>query len=211
MVIADDHAIFLAGLRMMLDAVPGVSVVGVAVDGLEAVRLVGEFEPEVAVLDVTMAGLHGVDAARRIRTRTPACRILVLSMHAESRVVRQLFRAGASGYLLKGSSPEDLVRAIHALADHETYLCPKAASLLMDDSRHGEADRPDFGALSPREREVMQFIAEGETSRDIAEALEVSVKTVDTHRSRLMRKLNLHSVAALTKCAVREGLTSLDC
>lgn len=210
--IVDDHAIFLAGLNAYLEAHPGISVVGYARDGFEAVQMACELEPDVVLMDVTMPGLNGVDATRQIRTRVETARILVVSMHAESNVVRRMFREGAAGYLLKGSTPGDLIRGINALADNETYLCPKAAGLLMGpvDGGDGNGHAGNFDKLTAREREVLQLIAEGNSSKEIAGTLHLSVKTIETHRSRLMRKLDLHSVAALTKLAVREGITTLS-
>jgi DNA-binding NarL/FixJ family response regulator len=211
--LVDDHAIFLAGMRSFLEAHPGITVVGHARDGAEAVELACELEPDVILMDVTMPGLNGIVATRQIRTRVVGARILVVSMHAESRVVRRMFSEGAAGYLLKGSAPGDLIRGINALAEDETYLCPKAASLLMGDSGNGRNDderRASFETLTPREREVLQLIADGNSSKEIAGALHLSIKTVETHRARLMRKLDLHSVAALTKCALREGITTLS-
>lgn len=213
LLLADDHAIFLAGLNAFFDGQPGVDVLAHARDGDEAVALASELQPDVVLLDLTMPGVDGVEATRRIRGQIEKARVLILSRHATAADVRRAFREGASGYLLKGSSPADLVRAIRALADHETFLCPKAASLLMANAFEGEGGTQvasGFASLSTREREVLQRIAEGGSSKEIAAALRLSVKTVETHRARLMRKLDLHSVAALTKCAVREGITSLD-
>ncbi len=206
--VVDDHALFRAGMQQLLENHPRVSVVGVAQDGHEAVDLAVKFKPDVITLDVTMPGLNGLDAADLMRSKGVQARLLFVSMHAEPSLVRRLLREGASGYVLKGSAPEDLLRGIVALADDETYLCPKAVGLVMGrNSGHEEAT---LDSLSPRERQVLQQIAEGCSSKDIGKKLSLSVKTIETHRARLMRKLDLHSIAALTKFALREGITQLD-
>lgn len=211
--LADDHSIFLAGLHAFFEGQPGINILASARNGEEAVALACEVQPDVALLDVTMPELDGIGATRRIRAQAANTRVLILSRHANAGTVHRAFQEGATGYLLKGSSPADLVRGIRALADHETFLCPKAASLLMANAYEGEsAPGPacNFHSLSEREKQVLQRIADGSSSKEIAAALCLSVKTVETHRSRLMRKLDLHSIAALTKCAVREGIASLD-
>lgn len=213
LLLADDHSIFLAGLTAFFEGQPGLNILGHARDGEEAVQLAGELEPDVVVLDITMPGLDGIHATRRIRTHLADARVLILSMHADAPTIRRAFNEGAHGYLLKGSSPADLVRGIRALADDETFLCPKSSSLLMGNAFDAESATPacsSFDSLTDREREVLQQIADGSSSKQIAGALHLSVKTVETHRARLMRKLDLHSVAALTKCAIREGIVTLD-
>lgn len=211
--IADDHALFVAGMYAFLEGYPGISVVGCTSDGIEAVSKATELQPDIVLMDVTMPALNGIDATRQIRARAEHVRVLIISMHAESPMIRRVFHEGASGFLLKRSAPGDLIRAINAVANGETFLCPSAASVLMGGVREADGGAragSKFEKLTAREREVLQLIAEGKSSREIAEGLRRSVKTIETHRARLMRKLDLHSVADLTKCALREGITTLS-
>lgn len=210
--IADDHALFRDGLRPLLERQPGISVVGEAADGQELLRLVEELRPDLLVLDVSMPGLNGIEAARRIHARHPAMRIAMLSMHADRRYVLESIKAGASAYLLKDDGFAELVQAIPRIMAGQVVLAARIGERVVQEyvalARREEGSA--FSALSPREREVLQLIAEGRSTKEIAALQQVSVKTVETRRQQIMEKLDLHSVAELTKYAIREGLTSLD-
>ncbi len=209
-VIADDHAVVLAGLRAVLRAAGDLEVVAEAADGRAAIDAVVRERPDLLLLDLSMPGLNGVEALRRVRELAPATRVVVLSMHAAPEYVRPALRAGAAGYLVKGPGLEDLVRALRAVAAGERFLGPEARRVVEADALDGGAARPvdDLERLTAREREVLQLVAEGLTNREIAERLGVAPKTVDTHRTRLMQKLDLHDTAALTRYALRRGLIS---
>ncbi len=214
LLLVDDHALFRSGIRSLLEAEPGFEVLGEAGDGEEAVELAGRLEPEIVLLDMTMPGMSGLDVTRRLVDRHPQIRVLALSMHSDSQAVQRVLATGASGYMVKESAPEDLLRGLRVVADDEIFLCSKAATAMVGCAIREQPKQPKrarrFDRLTAREREVLGFIADGRSSRQIATILELSVKTVETHRSRLMKKLNLHTVADLTKCAIREGLTTID-
>ena len=209
--IADDHKIVRQGLRALLDAETDIEVVGEATDGRPAVRRAKELRPNAVILDVGMPELNGMDACRQTMAAIPEANVLALSMHSDKQFVRGMLEAGASGYLLKHCAFEELARAVRTVAGGKTYLSPEIGHLVLDDYvrrlRHSETrDAPE---LTPREREVLQLIAEGKSTGEAAEALHVSVKTIETHRRQIMEKLRIHSVAGLTKYAIREGLTTL--
>jgi len=210
--LADDHKIMREGLRSLLAATPGVEVVGEAGDGRTAVQLVLKLMPDVVVMDIGMPDLNGVDATRQIKTRAPRTKVIALSLHSDERFIAGMFKAGASGYLLKDGAFEELAHAIRTVAAGHTYLCPRIARTVVKDYLRDAQTAADSGghALSDREREVLQLIAEGRNTKEIAGRLDVSVKTIETHRTRIMERLGVHSVAELTKYAVREGLTSLE-
>jgi DNA-binding NarL/FixJ family response regulator len=210
-VIADDHRLFLLGLRQFLGKQPGISVVGEAVTGLAAVAAAARQRPDILLLDISMPELNGIEAARRIQAETPETRVIVLSMHADRRYVAEALRAGARGYLLKSSAPEEVLAAIRRVAAGEFYLAQgveQVVAAFVQSSGPGN-DSP-FGVLSSREREVLQLLAEGKSTRQIGDLLNVSAKTVETHRQHIMDKLQLRTVAELTRYAIREGLTPLD-
>jgi len=209
--LADDHRLMSSGLRSLLGKEPDMAVVGEAYDGRMAVRLAEELAPHVVVLDVTMPDLNGIEAARQILKRTPATKVLALSMHCDHRYVSEMLLAGASGYLVKDCALEELAQAIRVVHDGQRYLSPKVTSAVVDEYvRRLGGDRPKaMSVLTNREREVLQLLAEGRTTKQIARRLHVSPKTIETHRRQLMQKLDLHSVAELTKFAVKEGITSL--
>ncbi len=209
--LADDHRLMSTGLRSLLGKEPDMAVVGEAYDGRMAVRLAEELAPHVVVLDVTMPDLNGIEAARQILKRTPATKVLALSMHCDHRYVSEMLLAGASGYLVKDCALEELAQAIRVVHDGQRYLSPKVTSAVVDEYvRRLGGDRPRaMSVLTNREREVLQLLAEGRTTKQIARRLHVSPKTIETHRRQLMQKLDLHSVAELTKFAVKEGITSL--
>lgn len=212
-VLADDHTIVRQGLRSLLASEPDIAVAGEASDGREAVALCAKLRPDVVIMDVAMPGLNGVDATRQVRKESPSTRVLILSMYAHEEHVRSAIRAGANGYLLKGSGLDDLVAAIHALVAGEAFFSPAVAKILLQDARSGRESSPDAVStadLSGREREILQLVAEGKSSPEIAKLLHLSVKTVEGHRSRIMAKLDIHDVAGLVRCAVRLGLVSAD-
>lgn len=198
--LADDHTIVREGLRALLASDAGIEIVGEASNGLEAVQLAERTKPDVVVMDLAMPELNGVDATARIRAASPSTQVVVLSMHATAAHVRPALKAGARGYLLKGSGLSDLLRAIRSVAGGEAFFSPAVASLLL------ESGDESGGTLTPREREVLQLVGEGHSSASIAERLHLSVKTVEGHRSRLMVKLRATNVAGLVRHAVRLGL-----
>lgn len=210
--LADDHKIVREGLRFILEMESDINVVAEAGTGRMAVQLAMEIEPDVAVIDVAMPEMNGIEATRRILCEKPDIKVLALSMHSARRFVEEALAAGAKGYLLKDCASEELVRAIRTVAAGETYLSPKVADMIVKGymKRLPESEAPARTLLSTREREVLQLIAEGHSTKEIAFALEVSIKTIETHRQQIMKKLNLHSVAALTRFAIREGLTPLE-
>ena len=210
-VLADDHKIMREGLCSLLRNDPRVEIVGVAEDGRSAVQLVREQKPDVVVMDVAMPDLNGIDAARRIKAEQPDVRILALSMHSDKRYISSMLQAGASGYLLKDCAFKELVQAIHTVSRRQVYLSPSIAALITDDyvRQLMAKDGSPASLLSPKEREVLQLMAEGHSTKQIAATLFLSVKTIETHRQQIMEKLDIHSVAELTKFAIREGLTSL--
>ena len=211
-ILADDHKIMRDGLRALLEKEHGMEVVAEAENGREAVQLAGKLKPDVMLMDVTMPDLNGIDAARQVIAELPAVKVVALSMHSDRRFVAGMISAGVSGYLLKDCAFEELSRAIRAVVANQTYLSPKITGTVMKDYvAHLSTDKSSASSvLTAREREVLQLIAEGPTTKDIAARLHVSVKTIETHRRQIMNKLNIHSIAELTKFALREGLTSLE-
>ena len=212
--IADDHAVVRQGLCSLLGQEPGMTVVGEVADGRSAVRLSTELAPDVVIMDITMPDMNGIEATHQIKTSSPGIKVVALSIHSDRRMVARMLAAGASAYLTKDSPFEELTRALRTVIGNQTYLSPPIADtvtkeyvrrLLKEDESSSPA--PD---LSEREREVLQLLAEGNSTKQVASELHVSDKTVETHRRQIMRKLNLHSLAKLTKFAIREGLTSLE-
>jgi DNA-binding NarL/FixJ family response regulator len=209
--LADDHNIVREGLKSLLEKDPYIEVIAMADNGRKTVQLAGELKPDVAVIDIAMPEMNGIEATRRISRDVPEVKVLVLSMHSARRFVTEALSAGAKGYMLKDCAAEELVRAIHTVAGNETYLSPKVAGLIVKDYLKHAPDSVQSAehCLTNREREILQLIAEGESTKEIAFELRVSIKTVESHRQQIMKKLNLHSVAELTRHAIREGLTPL--
>lgn len=208
--IADDHRLLREGLRALLER-EGFRVIAEADNGRTAVRLARELQPDIVITDIAMPDLNGVEATRQICAEAPRAKVLALSMHTESRFVLGILEAGASGYLLKDAAFEELSGAIKAILKDQIYLSPAVAGVVVRQSlgRVEAKRRSQHVELSKREREVLQLIAEGKSTKDIAARLYVSIKTVETHRKQIMDKLDLHSIAELTKYAVREGVTFL--
>ncbi|MGH9255680.1 MAG: response regulator [Vicinamibacterales bacterium] len=207
--LADDHTLVRQGLRKVLEERPDWEVVAEAGDGREAVRLAEHFKPDVSILDVAMPLLNGIEATRQIARRVPSTRILVLSMYSDEAYVAQILQAGAMGYLLKDSADVDLIQAVSEVARGRSFFSPPIARVMLDDhvrqlADKGVADR--YESLSDREREVFQLIAEGKMNKEIAALLSISLNTVETHRARIMDKLDLHSAAEIVLYAVRRGV-----
>jgi DNA-binding NarL/FixJ family response regulator len=208
--IADDHAIIRDGLRVLLEARDDIEVVGGAGDGRQAVKDVNELRPDVVIMDIAMPHRNGIEATALLRASTPSARVIILSMHATSEHVFRALQAGARGYVLKNSAGAELVEAVRTVYAGKRYFSPKVADLLVDDYvREGRSASP-VEALSPREREILQLIAEGHTSAEVGRMLSLSPKTVETYRSRLMQKIGVEDLAGLVKFAILHGLTSID-
>ena len=209
--LADDHKLIRAGLRLVVDQQPDLSVVGEADDGRQAVELAKSLKPNVVVMDIGMPNLNGIEAARQIREIRPDAAIVMLSMHADEGYVLRALGAGARAYLVKDSATTDLVQAIHAVAEGKSFFSPAVSKVLLEDyvrklRRSGAEDSYDL--LSPREREILQLVAEGKSNKEIASLLNLSVYTVETHRAKIMQKLNLKGVPELILYAVRKGIIS---
>ena len=209
-ILADDHKIVRQGLRTMLESEADIEVIGEADDGRMAVRLARELSPQVIIMDVGMPDLNGIEATRQVLAESPGIKVIGLSMHCDRRFVMNMLKAGASGYLLKDSAFEELATAIRMVLGGKVYLSTEIANIVVKDYLQGGGDESVFSVLTPREREVLQLMAEGKSSRQIADHLIISIKTVETHRMQIMHKLQIFSVAELTKYAIREGLASLD-
>ena len=213
-VLADDHKIVREGLRLLIDNEPDMELVGEAENGRKAAELVKELLPDVVIMDIAMPELNGVEATRQITAESPHVKVIALTVHSDRQYVMDILRAGGSGYVLKDCAFEDLVSAIRTVIAGKIYLCPTISDVVIKDyvqnlSTEATADSLTAGVLSDREREVLQLLTEGKATRDAAAILHVSVKTIETHRQHIMSKLDLHSVAELTKYAIRERLTSL--
>jgi DNA-binding NarL/FixJ family response regulator len=209
--LADDHEIIRNGLRSLIEKEHGLEVIGEAENGRMAIHLARELKPDVVVMDIGMPDLNGIEATRQITAEVPGVKVLALSMHTDRRFVTGMLKAGASGYMLKDGAFEELIHAIRLVASNRIYISPGISSVLVDDLRHPSQDKvPSLPALTAKEREVLQLVAEGKGTKEIASQLHVSAKTVETHRQHIMEKLDIHSIAELTKYAVREGLTSLE-
>lgn len=208
-VLADDHTLIRAGIRSLLESIEQVEVVAESGDGREALELIGRHRPSIALLDIGMPGLNGLEVAKRVEKESPRTRVIILSMHADPTYVNQALRAGVAGYLLKGAAVSELPLAIQAVMRGESYLTPKVSRLVVDGFlRDGEDGGEPLESLTGRQREILQLIAEGRSTKEIAAILDVSVKTVETHRLRLMDRLDIHDVPGLVRFAIRVGLVS---
>ncbi len=216
--IADDHNLFRAGIRLLLEELPGIQVVAEARNGLEALDAVQSHSPDVVLMDIAMSGMNGLETTTRITKEYPTVRVIILSMHANEEYVWQALRAGAVGYLLKDAGTAELELAIKAVAQGETYLSPPISKQVISDyirrmgseAEKNEADLLPHKRLTLRQREILQLIAEGYTTQAIAQKLNISVKTVETHRTQLMERLDIHDVPGLVRYAIRIGLIKPD-
>ena len=209
--LADDHTLVRAGIRALIEQLPTVKVVGEAKDGREALRLVKERKPDLILMDVAMPGLNGLEATARVSKEFPDVRVIILSMYANEEYVREAINAGAAGYLVKRSATTELERAITAVARGEKYFSPLVSAHVNRD-RNGRVsgERASIDRLTPRQREILQLVAERHSTKDIAGILSISIKTVETHRAQLMERLDIHDVPGLVRFAIRAGLVSLD-
>jgi DNA-binding NarL/FixJ family response regulator len=207
--LADDHTLVRAGIRSLLESIEGVEVVAESGDGREALDLICKHRPDVALLDIAMPGLSGLEVAKRVGQECPKTRIVILSMHADASHVREALRSGVAGYLLKGAAVAELPLALKSVMRGESYLTPKISQQVVEGYLRDSAEQPGpLNGLTTRQREILQLIAEGRSTREIAEVLDISVKTVETHRLRLMERLDIHDVPGLVRFAIRAGLVS---
>ena len=211
-VLVDDHAVIRDGLRSLINLEKDMEVVAEAQDGREMIGLVGTTRPDLVIMDIGMPDLNGIEATRQLLEQAPGIKVLALSMHSDRRMVAGMLSAGASGYLLKDCAFDEIAHAIRIVVSNRTYLSPSITDVVVGDyaSRVTTGEQSIFTVLTAREREVLQLLAEGNATKEIAARLFISVKTVETHRRQIMEKLNLHTVPELTKYAIREGLTSLE-
>ena len=207
--VADDHAIVREGLASLLAAQPDLSVIGTAADGRDALRQVAKLLPDVVIVDIAMPQMNGIEAAREIRGRVPRTRLVILSMHSSVEHVFHALEAGAAGYVLKESAGKEIIEAVRAVHAGRRYLSPRVAEMMAEVVSRRSTDSP-LNRLSGRERQILQLVAEGRSSAQIAATLHLSPKTVDTYRSRLMQKLHIGDVAGLVKFAIQHGLTPLE-
>ena len=209
--LADDHQLVRSGLQALLKALPDVDVIGDTGDGREAVELAGKHRPDIVLMDIAMPGLNGLEAAAQIQKSSPHTRVVMVSMHAGAEYVREALHAGASGYLLKNCAPSELALAIEAVARGEVWLSPGVSRPVLQEDREARALRgKPRGGLTPRQRETLQLIAEGKSTKQIAGILGVSIKTIETHRALLMDRLDIHDVAGLVRYAIRHGFVHAD-
>lgn len=209
--LADDHTLVRAGIRSLLETIEGVEVVAESGDGREALELVTRHRPDVALLDIGMPGLNGIEVARQSAKVSPGTRVIMLSMHDDLTHVRQAMRAGVRGYLVKGAAVSELPLAVRSVMNGETYLTPKVSRHVVDGFlQEGSGDGDPLERLTDRQREILQLIAEGRSTKEIAAMLDLSVKTVETHRARMMDALDIHDVPGLVRLAIRAGLVQTD-
>jgi DNA-binding NarL/FixJ family response regulator len=211
--IADDHAVVRDGLRLVLEAENDITVIGDAANGRQAVSQVLQLRPQVVIMDITMPELNGIEATRQIHQSSPSAQVIILSMHAGSEHIFQALQAGASGYVLKESAGKEVVKAVRAVHAGRRYLSQRISETVIDDYLHQRQVKPvenDLARLSSRERQILQLVAEGKPSIEIADILCLSPKTVETYRSRLMQKLGLTDLPSLVKFAIKHGLTSVE-
>ena len=206
--VADDHEIVRRGVRVLLEARPGWRICGEAVEGREAVDKAARLRPDIVILDIGMPVLNGLEAARQIRKNSPQCEVLILTMHESEQVVREVLAAGARGYLLKSDAGRDLVKAVEALSRHETFFTSQVAEYVLQSFLDARGERQDSSAITPREREVIQLLAEGRGNKEVAATLGISVRTAETHRTHVMRKLGCRSFSDLIRYAIRNNIIS---
>jgi DNA-binding NarL/FixJ family response regulator len=207
--LADDHTLFRAGIRSILERVQDVTVVAEASDGRKALDLLEEHRPDIALLDISMPGLNGLEVANRVKRVSPGTKVIILSMHANEGYVAQALRAGVSGYILKDAASQDLELALRAVTRGETWLSPSISKQVVELFLRGDKPVDDpLSLLTARQREILQLIAEGKSTKEIAYDLEVSVKTVESHRAQLMERLDIHDIPGLVRFAIRTGLVS---
>lgn len=209
--LVDDHKLMREGLLKLLEKESAMEVIGEADNGRVAIQLVKKLLPDVVIMDVAMPDLNGIEATRQIVSKIPGVRIIALSMHSNRQYVIEMFKAGASGYLLKECAFEELIRAVRNVILGRTYLCPRVSNIIVEDygQRFLTTDSSAYTLLTPRQREVISLLAEGKSTKQIAFHLGVSIKTVETHRQQIMDRLDIHNLAGLIKYALHEGLTSL--
>jgi len=209
--LADDHTLVRKGIRAVLASLPGIEIVAETGDGREALSLIEQHRPDLALLDITMPGLNGLEVAFRVAQVSARTKVLILSMHASEAYVAQALRAGVAGYLLKDAADDELPMAIKAVARNEVYLSPRISKQLVDRFVQSGATEPDpLAGLTSRQREILQLVAEGKSSKEIAGMLELSIKTVESHRGQIMERLGVHDVTGLVRFAIRVGLVSPD-
>ena len=209
--LADDHTIVRKGIRAVLASQPGIDIVAETADGREALALIEQHQPDLAVLDVTMPGLSGLEVAVRVAKISSRTKVLILSMHASEAYVAQALRAGVAGYLLKDAADDELPLAVKAVSRGEVYLSPKISTQLVDRFLKSDSAEPDpLAGLTTRQREILQLVAEGKSSKEIAVILDLSIKTVESHRGQIMERLDIHAVTGLVRFAIRVGLVSPD-
>jgi DNA-binding NarL/FixJ family response regulator len=210
--LVDNHTLVRAGIRSLLEVLPGVDIVGEAADGREALALIKERNPDIVFMDIAMEGMNGLEATRRAVKSFPRVRVIILSIHSNEEYVSQALRAGASGYMLKDAAPSELEIAINAVATGATYLSPAVSRQVVDDylRRVSDEETTPVEMLTPRQREVLQLVAEGCSTKEVAQKLDLGIKTVETHRTQLMERLDIHDVAGLVRYAIRHGLVNSD-
>jgi DNA-binding NarL/FixJ family response regulator len=210
-ILVEDHRLVRAGIRILLESVPGIEVVGEALDGREAIELVEKRQPDIVLMDITMPGMNGLDATARIAKEAPRTRVIILSMHSTEEYVVQALRAGAAGYLLKDAGTAELELAVQAVVAGGTYLSPVVSKHVVGGyMRRLDGELVSRPELTPRQREILQLVAEGRTTKEIAQVLGLGVKTVETHRTELMARLKIREVAGLVRYAIRVGLVSAE-
>lgn len=217
-ILADDHTLVRGGIRALLNTLPDVEVIAEANDGREALSLIEIHQPDIVLMDIAMSGMNGLEATLHAARDFPNVRVIILSMHTNEEYVLQALKAGAAGYLLKDAGTSELELAIKAVARGETYLSPPVSKHVISEyvrrvsssSEEEETSGPSLDKLTLRQREILQLIAEGHTTQDIAHVLNLSVKTVETHRTQLMERLDIHDIAGLVRFAIRSGIVSLD-
>ena len=217
-ILADDHTLVRGGIRALLNTLPDVEVIAEANDGREALSLIEAHQPDIVLMDIAMSGMNGLEATLHAARDFPNVRVIILSMHTNEEYVLQALKAGAAGYLLKDAGTSELELAIKAVARGETYLSPPVSKHVISEyvrrvsssSEEEETSGPSLDKLTLRQREILQLIAEGHTTQDIAHVLNLSVKTVETHRTQLMERLDIHDIAGLVRFAIRSGIVSLD-